>query len=278
MSGFVWLASYPKSGNTWVRAFLSSVLQGGGPVDINRLTAAMQPSRRDGLDDLFGIETSDLLPAEILDARPAALAASDAMHSDAVLCKVHEAWVRTSTGLPLFPAAVTKASVYIVRDPRDVAVSFAHHWQMPIDHVIDLMADPAAALSGVSSCFTANTVQPLLTWSGHVESWLDLAAPSPLLLRYEELLAAPVAQGRRVARHLGQLAADDVYEAAARHTDFATLRCQEDEHGFAESRVVEQRFFRSGKAGAWRTALSPSQTARIEREQGTVMTRLGYLR
>lgn len=277
MTTFIWLASYPKSGNTWVRAFLSSVRQDGGPIDINRLDVVIQPSSRYFLDDIFGIPTADLTQSEILQARPAAMSAYSSAADKATIHKVHDAWLCNADGQPLFPAELTKASIYIVRDPRDVAISFAHHIGKSIDYAIDQMAAPDSALGLNLRRFTPNTSQLLLTWSQHVESWLDHASPTPLLVRYEDMMADPVGQGALIARHAGFDKTMSVYEQAAKNSSFSELNKQEAQNGFKEVLAPDRRFFRSGKAGGWKNTLAPAQIARIEQAHGAVMQRLGYL-
>lgn len=277
MSCFIWLASYPKSGNTWVRAFLTSLRQDGRPVNINQLDFAQQPSARAIMDEMLGISTSELSNEEILQARPAALAAYAATQKGTQICKIHEAWLKNNAGQPYFPSELTAASVYIVRDPRDVAISFAHHLGCSIDHIIGRMANPDDALSRSNGWITLNTIQPLLTWSQHVESWLDLATPSPLLVRYEDMLANPLEQGSRIARHVGMEKPQAICEQAVRSSGFKELYKQEHSEGFSEARSPDRPFFRSGRAGGWKEKLSSAQISRIEQAHGAVMTRLGYL-
>jgi aryl sulfotransferase len=277
MSKAIWLASYPKSGNTWVRAFLSSVEKNGEAIDINQMAPIMQPSARHVLDDILGIATSDLTKDEILLARPAALAAYCAIQKDHFICKVHEAWMHNGRGIPLFPAELTQASVYIVRDPRDVAISFAHHLGKSIDHAIDFMADPDAMLSRIVNHIGPRTSQPLLSWSQHVNSWLDQANPAPLLVRYESMLENPLLEGIRIAQHTGLQKEISVYERAVKHSSFSELSKQENNNRFKEASNPDRVFFRAGTAGNWQTKLSTQQITRIENAHGTVMTRLGYL-
>ncbi|MFX4369970.1 hypothetical protein ABTA37_19770, partial [Acinetobacter baumannii] len=89
------------------------------------------------------------------------------------LLKVHDAWLPTAAGEPLFPPEATAGVVCIVRDPRDVAVSLAHHLAVPIDAAIAMMADPDAQLARVERGLPLQLRQRLSTWSGHVEGWLD---------------------------------------------------------------------------------------------------------
>lgn len=277
MSAFIWLASYPKSGNTWVRAFLSSVKQDGGPININKLDNVTQPSSRHFLDDLLGIATADLTQEEILLARPAVMSAYKHTVKGTTLHKVHDAWVCNAEGQPLFPPELTHASIYIVRDPRDVAISLAHHLGRTIDYAIKHMGTSKSALSNNATAFTPNTYQPLLTWSQHVESWLDQAAPTPLLVRYEDMVADPIQQGARIAHHAGFEKAMEIYAQAAQNTRFSELTKQEAQNGFKEILAPGRRFFRAGKAGGWKDVLTPTQVTQIEQDHGRVMQRLGYL-
>lgn len=276
MGGFHWLASYPKSGSTWLRLSLRSLSQGGEPVDFGaRESFAPVASRRDALDAWLDAQSSDLTPDEAEALRPRLYEAEAAAAPEPLLRMAYDARVPTPAGEPLFPPHLTLAAVYLVRDPRDVAVSLAHHLGVPADEAIAFMARPEAAFSGSRRVGTLQLRQRLLTWSAHVESWLD-AAPAPLLLRYEDMLADPVAALSRVARHLGWSVSDDAAPRAAAATRFDRLRGLEERDGFRDTPLQGARFFRRGVAGGWRDSLSPAQAARVEAAHGAVMARLGY--
>ncbi|MFN3075761.1 MAG: sulfotransferase domain-containing protein [Alphaproteobacteria bacterium] len=278
MSGLSWLASYPKSGNTWLRLALASLRRGGGAVDINETTAVWDASAysRRNFDRALDIEASDLTPSEILCARPEVFRTIAARVTGPAIWKAHEACLRTPAGEPLFPPEATAAAVYIVRDPRDVVPSLAHHLTVSIDRAIAFLNDPEAVFSPAGSRLPPHLTQPLLTWSRHVESWLD-EAPFPIcLLRYEDMRVDPVAGLHKVAKTFGIEAGEAALAGAVEATRFEVLREQEARHGFRERPAGVSAFFRRGEVGGWRDTLTPAQVARIERDHGAVMDRLGY--
>lgn len=174
MNGFYWLASYPKSGNTWLRLFLASLAKRGAPVDINNMEADTRFGYTRFLFDHFlDIESTDLTVSEITSYHPRRYEIEAASANKPLFCKVHDAYLITPKGEPLFPPAITLGGVYLVRDPRDVAVSFAHHLGESIDQTISRMVNPQAMLTSERKHQNTNLPQYLYSWSGHVKSWLD---------------------------------------------------------------------------------------------------------
>lgn len=277
MSGFFWLASYPKSGNTWLRLMLHSVQRGGEPPDFSEKSGfAPIASARASFDAALGVASSDLTEDEIATLRPRLYELQAAQATEALLRKVHDAWTLTPSGEPLFPPAVTLGAIYIVRDPRDMVASLANHNDAAIDRTVADLCDPARVIARTGRRLADQLPQCLLSWSGHVESWLDAPVP-PALLRYEDMLAEPLAALRRVVDRLGWQADDDVLARAVDATRFEALQDAEQQHGFHERPHKAERFFRRGQAGGWRDELTADQVARIEAEHGAMMRRLGYL-
>ena len=275
MSGFFWLASYPKSGNTWLRLALGSLVQGGAPVTFrSRVAFAPIAASRADIEDVLDAQADGLTDEEAEVLRPRLYEAQARAATAPLFRKVHDALGRTCAGEPLFPPRVTLGSVYIVRDPRDVVVSLAHHNGTSIDRAVALMADPAATLSANITSGKWQLRQRLSTWSGHVESWLNQG--KSLLLRYEDMLVDPGDGLGRVARHLGLDAAPDAIQRAVEATRFARLRAAEDRDGFRESPITGARFFRRGVAGGWRDTLTAAQAERIVTDHSVVMARLDY--
>jgi aryl sulfotransferase len=275
--GISWLASYPKSGNTWVRALLSSVKHQDGLVDVNQLEAGPIASARDLFDTWAGVPSSDLDPAEVEALRPDHYRWRAGLTEGPQIIKVHDAWRVLPDGQPLFPADVSRGVIYIVRHPADVAVSFASHAGISIGKSVDRLCRHNCVLSGRQDRLTDQLPQQLLSWSGHVRSWLDDAHLPVLLVRYEDLLTDA---GRELDRLLSFLGWTESRSHAARAIEscrFENLQAQERSHGFKERPVAAtSAFFRAGRSGQGRTMLTVEQWDQLCGAHEQVMRRLGY--
>ena len=278
--GFVWLASYPKSGSTWMRALLAHFLAGAGPaVPMDALPFGMAPSSfRFG--ELAGVAMEDLTMDEVGCLMPAFFRLNRRLHSaehdmgarSHLYRKIHWAYVLNRAGQPLFPESVTAGAVCIVRNPLDVAVSWTFHaGKGDFAKSVARLNDARATLRAPGHWLR------LLDWSGNVASWC--AAPFPVLVvRYEDLLADTAAQLRRVACFLRL---DDVSDARLRHavsrSAFANLREREKREGFPEKPSANAGFFfREGRAGGWRRHLPAAEARELARRHRSTMAALGY--
>ncbi|HVJ52617.1 MAG TPA: sulfotransferase domain-containing protein [Aliidongia sp.] len=274
MGQIIWLASYPKSGNTWLRAFLHNYLRRPAePYDINRLSdftvaendAAHFELHAPGPASAYSIEQVQRL-------RPLVHRDLTQAFPDLVFVKTHNA-VGNAAGRPLLTPEVTAGAIYMLRDPRDIAISYSRHTGLSLDATIAFMAEPGAAAGGDDS----KVFEQLGTWSGHVLSWTPVLHPRLLTLRYEDMLDDPRHSFGKVVRFLGGEPPPDRLERAIGFSSFATLRTQEQSHGFVERPATSSAFFRAGQARQWREALSRAQISRIERDHGDQMRRFGYL-
>ena len=272
----VWLASYPKSGNTWMRVLLTNYLKPTvGPASINALLSGARWFDRHEFEEWTGLQSSALTPDQMLRYRSLYAEALAEERPGPTFVKAHDAYVRTDRGELLFPASATTGAIYIVRNPLDVAVSFAHHAQEPIDSVIGWMGDPFRT-SSMSGSFPV-LPQPLLTWSGHVSSWLDQESFPVHRVRYEDMLADPDAEFGAVVRFTGLEYDASGVTRAVRRSRFEVLRDQEARGGFRERMPLATSFFREGRAGSWRDTLSVKQVRAVVDAHAAAMARLGYL-
>lgn len=269
----VWCASYPKSGNTWVRSLVQALRSGESP-DINRLGADGHAD-----DDLMrglGLSASGLsetMTHGFLRLGWALAGGSDP--AQRVLRKTHAPWLPVDDGYPQCWQPEGAKAIYIVRDPRAVAVSWAHHIGHPTADAVDIMSTDridSVMLSDIYGGFHPGN------WSSHVNSWLDQTDLPTFVIRYEDLSLNPLPTVTRLAQWLDLPTDTDRLQNAIESCAFEQLAAAEIIDGFAEAAAPGRVFFRRGETDAWRTELEPLLRERIEHDHSETMARLGYFR
>jgi aryl sulfotransferase len=274
----VWLASYPKSGNTWMRAFLTALLKPEKDgLDINNMVPTTIASSRQLFDELAGVSASDLLPGEIDRLRPAIYRQNALESEELIYHKIHDAWIRLPDGQPLIPADVTRAVIYIIRNPLDVAVSFAHHLHTSIDKTITIMNNPNYAFCDRRDRLANQLRQQMLTWSAHVKSWVDESGLPVWVMRYEDMSSQPEITFKKALDFIGLQHTSAEIKAALELCSFSRLQKQEEEKGFSERSARSKSFFRKGTVGDWQNVLTREQVEKIIDRHGEVMRRYGYM-
>ncbi len=286
----IWLASYPKSGNTWFRILVANLWSTADtPIDINLIDSADSiASWRNRFDQAMLIESDLLTEDEIDRLRPAlyehnaagaAMADQEAATPPVRLVKTHDAWTLTDRGEPLLGGARGAAgAILFVRDPRDVATSFANHLDCSIDQSIARMGDADFCFASSPDRIGYQLRQRLLGWSGFAASWLDQHDIPVHLVRYEDMVADPFGTAAAALAFAGIDAPRDRLDRAIAFSDIGELQRQEAEKGFREAPRRTASFFRRGTAGGWRNDLTVTQIGQIERDHGAMMDRLGYAR
>lgn len=248
-----WLASYPKSGNTWVRMFLNAYVTGEA-LDINAkrqqfvisdFQTGIHPPYAD-LDDQIRY-----YPVSITKLR-------------GYCVKTHNANV-----LGIIPIKETANSIYLVRDPRDVAISLANHYGTTVDDAIKFMNEPNAIATEKNTGFS----HILRTWSEHVESW---GCPQITYFRYEDLLKH-TADAFKMILEILEVPLTNNFDFALKQSNFNNLQDLEKKNGFIEKASEKRVFFREGKAGQWKETLTLKQVKTIEENHCKIMTKIGYL-
>jgi hypothetical protein len=278
-SGIVWIASYPKSGNTWTRAFLHNLtkLMSGeaDEQDINEMvrfsTWELDKRRYTGI---LGFEPDNAVHRREIAATRHAVHQQIADEVEGLIfIKTHNCLV-LDRGHSTINFAVTAGAIYVVRNPLDVAISYAHHSGRSIDDTIAVLGTP----DGESEGKERGIYEVLGSWSQHVASWTRKRHPALYVMRYEDMLADPQRVFGGLARHLLlQPTQSELREAIAR-SSFERLAAQETEKGFRERPPhADQNFFREGRSGQWKEVLTPAQIERIVADHADVMRQFGYL-
>src|SRR6056297_2681752 len=118
VKNIVWLASYPKSGNTWFRVFLSNLFsESPEPASINDLHHTPIASARQPFDEATGLPSSDMTFEEVDRLRPEVYRYQAKEAGELQFRKVHDAYTYLEDGSPLFPPDVSKAAIYFIRNP-----------------------------------------------------------------------------------------------------------------------------------------------------------------
>ena len=272
--GILWLASYPKSGNTWTRAFLANLFMNQPkPVDINRLTNfAYAEYRLEFYEQVTGKKRSELTDEELNQARPMVQKLIASSSPNTVFVKTHSAMGFTND-VPTIEPSATEGGIYILRNPLDVCVSYAHHVGIDYDQAVRAMASSDTQLS------TTDTLafNVMGSWTDHVTSWADAEGLTRLVLRYEDLHRQPVKTFGKLVKFLGLPKNQERLERAIRFSSFKELANQESQTGFIEKSKKSEKFFRKGKIGGWRDELNDNQVAQIIDDHRDVMKRFDYL-
>lgn len=275
----VWLVSYPKSGNTWLRFQLANYFRPAGapPVRVDEMSFGRIASLRALLDEWSVVETSDLSDAELLQMRADTMMCLGRSATRPIFLKAHDARRRVMEGPDLFPREVTSAAVYLVRNPLDVAVSLAAHLDITAQSAVDALRNPSFTLNGPGPALAEQTPQLLRSWSEHVRSWTEGCDLPVLTIRYEDMLAQPESCLMRVLTHVQDDFDPGRIAAAVTHSAFERLQREEREYGFRERRSRANPFFKSGTEGTWRSVLTDTQIAQIVDDHRAVMADFGYL-
>jgi hypothetical protein len=236
----IFLVSYPKSGNTWCRFLLANLLhptETVGFANINQLLPAPGISSRRFLKKL---------------PRPRIL-------------KSHEP----------FDVRFRKV-IYLVRDPRDVAVS-EYHFDLKKHYI-----DPSLSLEQYVKRFVAGETAGYGSWWEHVASWVATRQgnPSFLLVRYEDLLTNPVYEMGRIAEFLGIQAGPESLKAAVDRSSANRMRKLEQQQSDMWSGTKDTRkeipFVRAAASGGWKESLTRQSVEEIESAWYPLLNHLGY--
>ena len=280
MGKIVWLASYPKSGNTWLRFFLYAYFKldpdKDDRIDLNDPGLryfSTQDVNKAWFEPFLDKPVAQMTPADAARHRRASHLKIAETAPGVVMVKTHNAFI-ADHGVHNVTAEATAGALYIVRNPLDVVSSLKDHfghksigaairqlnsrgWRIPAD------ANRAPNFVG--------------SWSENVESWIGLRRAGVFPVRYEDMLAEPEKVFGWIIGVLGH----DLDEAKLRWaldlTLFSRMQSAEAETGFEESPRGGPAFFRRGVAGGWRDALSAGQVKQIVEANYAMMRKFGYL-
>ena len=261
-----WIASYPKSGNTWIRSIIHAGLTGS--MDINSLAITSRG---------FASKVAELHRGKINLQSPEEASNFWAtcqrrlnfdLNGKKAFLKTHNAAGECAG--EKFPLTDTSNGViYIVRDPRDVIISYSNHYRIEPREAFDRMRSQHNHIWATDSL---ERFELLSRWDKHVLSWNSLSIPK-LFLRYEDMLETPKLSIEKIFEFLDLEPVINT-EKIVDLTNFANLSKQEAVTGFNEA-VNGATFFKQGKSEQWKD-LDLSLLNEITEAFGTAMGAFGY--
>lgn len=273
--GILWLASYPRSGNTWIRLLLAHALGNpDSPIDLDNLPFGNIVCSRELVDDALGLESADLPEAKLRALWPIACRHIAQTRPDPLFVKSHARWPNDHAQRAAL-AQTTAGVVLIVRHPADVAVSLAHFFNLSLDRAIEIMADPDFCYNQPPGGMMEFLPEWSGSWSTHSLSWLDSEMPLHVV-KYEDLRADTAAGLGGILSFAGLPVSPEAIRHAVRQTSLERLQAEEAKRGFREAPPSGHAFFRSGQVGRGQHALGQRQLTALTRAHGPAMVRAGY--
>ena len=276
----VFISSYPKSGNTWVRILIRAIINENKGIfkfkDLENVKLFSQFVYFSHFENIKFQPNGNLDFDFVVNNWMNAQKRINKNSNKARFFKTHS--IRGIINGNFFTnEEVCLGFIYIIRDPRDIAISLSKHMGITIDNAIEIILFNNKF---VTTAFKVN--EPVCTWQNHLESWINFENVPRLIIKYEDILEGRKKILNQIINFLkNQLNLEiDVKKEVARNilksTSFSILQKLEKDKGFKEA-SINSNFFRKGKSNQWKKILTNSQIRLIEKELYKPMKELKYL-
>ena len=265
----IWLASYPKSGNTWIRLFLKSYF--------NSISKTF-------IDKGFPLE-NDYEKLNINYTNFNEIVKNWEIMQNYINLKYQKVFLKTHNALctinnhKFTNKDNTLGAIYLVRDPRDIVVSYAHHLGQTHDQVLNGMLDSHNSELGIMK--NKEYKRSLIgRWSDNYNSWKSFKDREVLIVRYEDLINNKENEFLRILKYLNKIVGIKIdiekLHKSIDETSFEKLAAKEKESGFDEA-TEHGNFFRKGIVGDWKNNLDNIIVKTIENKFELEMKELKYI-
>ena len=282
----IWLASYPKSGNTWVRSFLNSLLfNKNNEADLSEISKIDQYPKRSHFINLVNeIDNLEKLSSNWIESQKI-------LNKDNKIkfLKTHHALCKYQNSF-FTNGEVSLGTVHIIRDPRNVISSILYHFSKKnYSEAKEFLFDENKALGKKFNLQDPDANRNIFTvissWKNHYNSWKQFKK-NYLLIKYEDLILDPHKEFNKLAEYLSKLLNLEFdstkINLAVRSNSFENLKKLEKENGFVEAindkeTGKKKQFFNLGPENDWKKLLDTKLRQDIEKEFETEMRELGYI-
>tara|TARA_B100002051_G_C16599468_1_gene567191 strand:- start:168 stop:1001 length:834 start_codon:yes stop_codon:yes gene_type:complete len=275
----IWLASYPKSGNTFIRSFLSAYyFTKTGVFDFELLKFIEQfPDKQffNGFIKTKQEASEKWLPIQ-----------KELIESKKIkFFKTHSAYGSYNKN-PFTSSEVTIGGVYIVRDPRNIISSLMNHFSLEKEDALNMLFDESRGIKSKDNNFATYTF--LSSWANHFKSWTNIKSFKTMLIKYEDLQNNNEKIFVDLIKFINNLLNNNQgidyqkFKKALETTNFNFLKKKESEKGFLEAMFSEERdkkipFFNLGFKNNWKDLLDKKTTEKIESKFENEMKEIKYL-
>ncbi len=275
----VWISSYPKSGNTWVRTFISTYyLSSNDKFDFSMLKNIRQFPH----EKFFNKKISDMNSA----INNWDLAQNNInLKNKLIFLKTHAALVKINN-IPFTNNKHTLGAIYIVRDPRNIVTSLSNHYQLTFDESLEFMTNKKKFLLKKNDLSNFGNFTFLNSWSEHYKSWLYTKEFNLLFIKYEDLENDTLNTFKKIVKFVNKITIKEDKIDIDRiikiidTISFETLKKKENVEGFPEAIMNNEKqkinFFYLGKKNRWQKLLSPKQMDTINNIFGEDLKKLKY--
>jgi hypothetical protein len=279
----IWLTSYPKSGNTWVRAFLAAYYHSNdGVFDFKLLEKIDQYPKAKYFDKKID------KPGEINQYWNSSQE-KISIKKKIKIFKTHNSLLAIN-GNNFTSPKHTLGFIYIVRDPRNVLTSLKNHYDLEYEEAIDFMQNENKFIYDdrkKNQELDYANFQFLSSWSNHYKSWMNTNVFRKKLIKYEDLILDPIKNFRNLVLYTNSLIKIDEkinekkIQKCIETTNFELLKKKEENSGFPESVYSKKlkkniSFFNLGSRNQWNETVPKNLHKKINEIYEKDLEILGY--
>ena len=268
----IWISSYPKSGNTWLRLFIINYLFPEQKNVFDNLAYIPEYPKKFFFE---GFYTKEDFKAEQVNLYKYFISSQNKinLNKEINFLKTHS-FAATIDNYKFTNKENTAGFVYIVRDPRSVVISHAFHSNKSYEKAAEIIIREKNVAIDNDKIITLRT-----SWKMNYLSWIKSPYPR-ILVKYEELINDPFTIFKKILEFINGYKKIDISDKKILNTiekcNFDNLKLEEEKKGFIE-KMGRESFFRKGQTDEWKNVLSKDLISKIEKEFGTEMKELGYL-
>ena len=277
----IWLASYPKSGNTLVRSLLSSYFfSKDGKFEFNQLNN-IKTFPSNGFFEALGININDEneIYKNYINAQKLI---NHGKKNKIVFLKTHSSFCKLN-GYDFTDAKNTIGAIYIVRDPRNIVTSYSNHFNKTKEESVNNILGDMFLMEDNTRCRTH-----IGKWNFHYNSWKNFNSNRIIFVKYEDLIKDTEKSLRKIIKFCGLLTRSRFFidesklKNVVKTTSFHELKKKEKETGFFEASKDKKTgaikpFFNLGQKNNWKKMLSENDQKKITKIYKKELLELGYL-